>query len=161
MFTLNKQRDQRGFTIVELLIVIVVIGILAALVITTYGGIQAKGRDSQRQSDIKILHSQIELFYADHNFYPAVADLNNATWRTANMKGLDIEAMVDPSAADGDSDLSSTAASSTNKNVYGYVATGCSGTAEPDTGSTDQCTGYTLSTYLEAAKKVETKTALE
>jgi prepilin-type N-terminal cleavage/methylation domain-containing protein len=35
-------RKQAGFTIVELLIVIVVIGILAALVITTFTGIQAK-----------------------------------------------------------------------------------------------------------------------
>lgn len=160
MFTLNKLRNQRGFTIIELLIVIVVIGILAALVITTYGGIQAKGRDAQRQDDLKVVHSQLELFYADHNYYPAVADINDADWRADNMKGLDAEAMTDPSSEDAE--LSSTAASSTNKNVYGYVTTGCTGTApDDDTGSTDQCTGYTLSTYLEAADKVETKSALE
>ncbi|MEO8863266.1 MAG: prepilin-type N-terminal cleavage/methylation domain-containing protein, partial [Candidatus Saccharimonadales bacterium] len=43
---------QQGFTIVELLIVIVVIGILAALVITTFTGIQQKGRDTERTTDL-------------------------------------------------------------------------------------------------------------
>ena len=46
-----KKRNQ-GFTIVELLIVIVVIGILALLVITTYSGIQQKARNSKRQADL-------------------------------------------------------------------------------------------------------------
>lgn len=162
MFTLNKQRDQRGFTIVELLIVIVVIGILAALVVTTYGGIQAKGRDSQRQADLSAMQTQIEAFYANHNYYPALADINDVDWRADNMKSLDTDAMTDPSAAEGADDLSATAASSTNNKVYGYETTGCTGTApDDDTGSTDQCTGYTLSAYLEAAKKVETKAALD
>lgn len=160
MFTLNKQRDQRGFTIVELLIVIVVIGILAALVVTTYGGIQAKGRDSQRQADLSALQTQVEAFYANNNYYPPVADINNATWRAANMKSLDTGAMTDPSSSTAT--LDDAAASSTNQKVYGYVTTGCSGTAPTDgTNGTDQCTGYTLSAYLEAAKSVYTKTALD
>lgn len=41
-----------GFTIVELLIVIVVIGILAGLVITTFAGTQAKARDTRRKHDV-------------------------------------------------------------------------------------------------------------
>ena len=40
---MDIKKRQSGFTIVELLIVIVVIGILAALVITTFSGIQQKG----------------------------------------------------------------------------------------------------------------------
>ena len=65
MFSLANKRDQKGFTIVELLIVIVVIGILAALVVTTYAGIQSKARDSKRQTDIQSLQTQIEAFYAN------------------------------------------------------------------------------------------------
>ncbi|MGB3945593.1 MAG: prepilin-type N-terminal cleavage/methylation domain-containing protein [Candidatus Saccharimonadales bacterium] len=49
-----------GFTMVELLIVIVVIGILAAITITAFNGVQQKARDAQRKSDLaniaKALH---------------------------------------------------------------------------------------------------------
>lgn len=50
-----------GFTIVELLIVIVVIGILAAITIVAYNGIQGRARDSQRVSDLKSIQKAIEL----------------------------------------------------------------------------------------------------
>ena len=46
---------QRGFTIVELLIVIVVIAILAAITIVAYNGIQQRARDTDRKSDITAL----------------------------------------------------------------------------------------------------------
>lgn len=45
--------SQRGFTIVELLIVIVIIGILAALVIVAYNGIQNRAYDTTVQSDLR------------------------------------------------------------------------------------------------------------
>ncbi len=52
-----KDRDSslksQGFTIVELLIVIVIIGILAALVIVAYNGIQARASDTKRVTDMQ------------------------------------------------------------------------------------------------------------
>ena len=60
MYSLKKR--QSGFTIVELLIVIVVIGILATLVIVTFTGIQQKARNSKRQTDINALGSHIEAY---------------------------------------------------------------------------------------------------
>lgn len=93
---MTHKTKQQGFTIVELLIVIVVIGILAALVITTFTGIQQKARDTERTTDIKALHGQIEAYYATKGFYPTRTNLNNSAWRTANMKGLDQEALKDP-----------------------------------------------------------------
>src|SRR3990167_4021757 len=89
-------KRQQGFTIVELLIVIVVIGILAALVITTFTGIQQKARNTERQTDIKAMHGQVEAFFAQNGKYPTLANMNDGTWRTANMKGLDAEALKDP-----------------------------------------------------------------
>src|ERR1700757_1592993 len=94
-----KKRNQ-GFTIVELLIVIVVIGILALLVITTYSGIQAKARNAKRQTDIQSLQTQLEAFFSQNGYYPSLADMNqtnDATWLTDNMKSLDQNALVDPS----------------------------------------------------------------
>ena len=46
---------QRGFTIVELLIVIVVIGILAAITVVAFNGVQRKARDTDRKSDVASL----------------------------------------------------------------------------------------------------------
>ena len=93
-----KKRNQ-GFTIVELLIVIVVIGILALLVITTYSGIQAKARNSKRSTDVKALQTHIEAFFSQSGYYPSRADMNTAAWRTTNMKSIDPETLKDPSSA--------------------------------------------------------------
>src|SRR5260370_41348709 len=91
-----KKRNQ-GFTIVELLIVIVVIGILALLVITTYSGIQAKARNAKRSTDIASLQTQLEAFFSQNGYYPSLTDMNTASWRTTNMKSLDQNALIDPS----------------------------------------------------------------
>lgn len=56
----------RGFTIVELLIVIVVIAILAAISVVAYTGIQERARDADRTSDINAIHKAIELYAADY-----------------------------------------------------------------------------------------------
>ncbi len=135
------QRKQHGFTIVELLIVIVVIGILAALVITTFTGIQQKARNTERTTDIKALHGQVEAYYAQNGKYPTLANLNDSTWRGTNMKGLDPEALKDPKGAD--QTLAGTAAA----NVYSYAVTASDGSACDNT--TKDCAQYTLTATYE------------
>src|SRR6201993_494731 len=93
------QADRSGFTIVELLIVIVVIGILAGLVIVTYNGVQQKARDTERTTDIKALQGQLEAYQAQNGKYPTLANVNDATWRSTNMKGLEAAALADPKNA--------------------------------------------------------------
>jgi prepilin-type N-terminal cleavage/methylation domain-containing protein len=67
---MNKRTRQNGFTIVELLIVIVVIGILAAITIITYNGIQARSRDTQRLVDLLAIQKALELDRTDNGGYP-------------------------------------------------------------------------------------------
>jgi type II secretion system protein G len=62
----------RGFTIVELLIVIVVIAILASISIVAYNGIQQRARDSKRTSEISQIKKVLEFYKADTGSYPAV-----------------------------------------------------------------------------------------
>jgi general secretion pathway protein G len=59
-----------GFTIVELLIVIVVIGILAAITIVAYNGIQGRARDTQRSDSANAIARTLELYYIDKGQYP-------------------------------------------------------------------------------------------
>lgn len=145
---ISLKNKSKGFTIVELLIVIVVIGILATLVIVTFAGIQQKARDTQRKTDINALDSHIEAFYASTGSYPTYAQLTDATWRGTNMKGLDPATLVDPK---GNSIANSNAVVGTY--TYGYTAfhddgtTACSSatTADNDTA----CTKFTVSAALE------------
>lgn len=63
-----------GFTIVELLIVIIVIGILAAITITAFNGVQVRARDSGRIAKIESIAKAIELYAVDNGYYPRIQD---------------------------------------------------------------------------------------
>lgn len=146
---MSLKLKQQGFTIVELLIVIVVIGILAALVITTFTGIQQRARNTERETDIKAIHGQVEAYYAQNGRYPTMANINDSTWRSTNMKGLDAEALKDPKGS------SQALAASPSSTQYGYDAT----PANCDNASNGDCTGYTLTANLEGGGTFS-KTAL-
>ena len=137
-----KKRNQ-GFTIVELLIVIVVIGILALLVITTYSGIQAKARNSKRTSDVKSLQTHIEAFFSQNGYYPSRTDMNNDAWLTTNMKSLDKNALVDPKNPSQSNDLVAAPAA----NSYAYAVTDSSGNSCESDDTT--CAKYTLTATYE------------
>jgi prepilin-type N-terminal cleavage/methylation domain-containing protein len=142
----SLKNRSKGFTIVELLIVIVVIAILATLVIVTFTGIQQKARDSQRQTDINAVDSHLEAYYAEHGNYPTAAQMNDATWVSTNMKGLDAAALVGPKG--GTVTNTGTAAG----DHYDYKATEGGTTACNATGTTDDtaCDTFTLSALLES-----------
>lgn len=138
--TLN--RKQEGFTIVELLIVIVVIGILAALVITTFTGIQQKARDTERTTDIKALHGQIEAYFAQQQKYPTLGNMNDSAWRTQYMKGLDQDALKDPKGGS-----TPTLVAAPASGAYAYAVLASDDTACDNT--TKDCAKYTLTATLE------------
>lgn len=70
---------QKGFTIVELLIVIVIIAILTLIVNIVYTGIQQRARDANIQSDLRNIASKLELFNIDYGRYPiSTAELTTA-----------------------------------------------------------------------------------
>jgi prepilin-type N-terminal cleavage/methylation domain-containing protein len=73
---MKTRRDQTGFTIVELLIVIVVIGILAAITIVAYNGIQTRARTAEKVSDLSAVMTQLEMFYGDKGYYPRIDRLS-------------------------------------------------------------------------------------
>lgn len=64
------KHNQKGFTIVELLIVVVVIAILAAVTVVAFNGIQTRARDASRLSDIQTINRAILAYYAVNGTYP-------------------------------------------------------------------------------------------
>lgn len=70
--TLN-QTKQKGFTIVELLIVVVIIAILAAITIVAYNGIQNRAKASSAQSLANTVVKKAEAFNAVESSYPTSA----------------------------------------------------------------------------------------
>lgn len=61
---------KKGFTIIELLVSIVVIGILVTIMIVSYNGVQQRSRDSQRGSHMTLLNIAIEKYHAEKGQYP-------------------------------------------------------------------------------------------
>lgn len=84
---LKTLRKDRGFTIVELLIVIVVIGILAAIIIVAYNGITNNARNNAWRSDAQNLAKIAEIVNTEEGSYPTGA--NTAALETSfNSSGV-------------------------------------------------------------------------
>ena len=62
-----------GFTLVELLVVISILGILATLVAGNYRSAKFRGSDAMRKSDLKQMAIALEAFMNDYGVYPAVS----------------------------------------------------------------------------------------
>ena len=75
----NLRHRKDGFTIVELLIVIVVIGILAAITIIAYNGITTKANNANAQSNAETVQKIAEAYNADMGAYPTISQIV-ATW---------------------------------------------------------------------------------
>jgi prepilin-type N-terminal cleavage/methylation domain-containing protein len=60
----------KGFSLVEILIVIAIIGILSGLALSFTGALQKNTRDAQRSSDLSVIQSALQQYYADQNKYP-------------------------------------------------------------------------------------------
>lgn len=70
--------NKYGFTIVELLIVIVVIGILAAITIVAYNGVQNRANDTTVQSNLATTSKKMEIFLVENERYPnSIAELTS------------------------------------------------------------------------------------
>jgi prepilin-type N-terminal cleavage/methylation domain-containing protein len=68
-----SEKDQ-GFTQIELLVVIIIIGILAAIAIPVFLNQRKKGVDASLQSDLKNVALAMETYYADKQAYPPTGD---------------------------------------------------------------------------------------
>jgi type IV pilus assembly protein PilA len=68
---IRKKLNKKGFTLIELMIVIAIIGILAAIAIPQFAAYRAKSYNSASQSDLRNVLTVLEAYYADFQVYPS------------------------------------------------------------------------------------------
>ena len=88
-----SDRRSRGFTLIEMLIVIVVIAILALIVIPRLLGAGRKAKEASLRGDLHMLRNAIQQFEADCGDYPAaLADLQSKAALAKGGNGIDLDA---------------------------------------------------------------------
>lgn len=91
---------KKGFTIVELLVIVVVIGILAAVSVYGYSSYTSYSRNTQRQADIESISTALEKYYEDKGQYPSVATMTTTnSGHLAELLKLDKAAFTTPTAS--------------------------------------------------------------
>jgi general secretion pathway protein G len=66
----------RGFTLIELIVVVSIIALLASIGAVMYGGILKNNRDQKRMNDLKSIKQALELYRTDIHYYPSSTDFN-------------------------------------------------------------------------------------
>lgn len=142
-------RYRNGFTLIEVLVTVIIVGLLASISIVAYGRFQADSRDAQRASRTTILFEALEKYYGKNGEYPGCAAMtqNVTTITTTVLPGVDTQAFITPKAPAGTTNsITCTALSGTSgPDVFAYVG---DGTPTCSTGAA--CTSFTLQ-YREEA----------
>src|SRR5215475_9385448 len=90
----KKLGNQRGFTLIELMIVVAIIGILTAIAFPLYANIQARARVAKAQADARTLGSAVVVYSAHTGSLPATLD--NLTVTVAGPGGVVAGPFVSP-----------------------------------------------------------------
>ena len=135
-----------GFTVVELVVVIVVIGILAGIVTYAYTGSRIKAKDSQREADIMTIKHQIDKWAEENGTFPRQGSSAGAIETNFAVTGIGIprDALINPDAPSGTTNSISSNAVGGNLNYtnYGYRSFTSGGGACTLANAT--CVGYKL-----------------
>ena len=93
-------KAKSGFTLVEILIVVVILGILAAIVIPQFTEASTEAKESRLVSDLQTVRSQIELYKIQHN--DDLPGAGSASFTDAMTKYTDVDGALATTQAPGD-----------------------------------------------------------
>lgn len=98
---MNRAIKNTGFTLIELVIVIAVIGILATISLIGFGRFQADTRDARRSSSANVIVEALEKYYDLNGEYPSCSALTSGTVIKDTLQGVDTKTLVAPQASSG------------------------------------------------------------
>lgn len=76
---LDRHKRSIGFTLIEVLVVVAILSILAAIIISTFDSLQRNSRDARRKLDLAVIQSALEQYHADQNNYPVLGNVGLGT----------------------------------------------------------------------------------
>lgn len=76
---INNKLKKKGFTLVELLVVISIIGILTIITLASFTNAQKKGRDAKRKSELDALSKAMIMYFNDTGSFPAAIDFTSSS----------------------------------------------------------------------------------
>jgi len=84
--TMLRNMSRKGFSLVELLVVVAIIGLLSTIAVIAFSSVRSKARDAKRAADIKMIRSALELYYQDNGSFPISTGAlqPNSGWTTSN-----------------------------------------------------------------------------
>lgn len=102
----QKARKNRGFTLLELLVVVAIIGLLSAIVISSLEGFRMKARDAKRIADLQSIRKALELYYAAYGTYPLEGGWYNSSDFSWNYLATALQSFISPLPKDPINNLS-------------------------------------------------------
>lgn len=152
---------QKGFTLIEIIIAMVIIGILVTAASLNYEKVRAKGRDTKRKADISNLAIALDSYYSFEKKYPGersmtyYVDSTTHLWRDLNNTNLfntELLSYLNPLPVEqgpnfGGDDISSNPCSGNLERNYNYITEDCAVAGGPC--SAELVGGYALIARLE------------
>lgn len=143
----SRTSARDGFTVIEVMVVVVVIAILATVVAVSYNSARIRSHNTEREADIMTAKQAVEKYYSEHGTYPrhtGSGSMQDDAFLTDKLK-LPVEATVSPEDKSTGSKVNSFTdnfSATNNYAAYGYRAYTEYFNGAPCVASSDVCKGY-------------------